>query len=203
MSLEVVTYPVLLLDTMAPINNLYKYDRRSEIENVKAAPSSHIVLRRIKQESITLLVSVATARSLTMAFMILEQRSRIQYRAVCTGNEFMRQVGAVVEGQLAPPIGCVLRETGVAVPRLDEGIKAVIVACSTIHDIPGGGRVVKLLRVSSEVGSRGVTLVGVDVTRQDQVNIVFQEKRLEDIFAVEANIGGVGSNGCVPGAVAS
>lgn len=202
MGIEVVNYPVLFLDTVTQINTLYKYNRRSEIENVKMTPSQ-IVPRRIKQEFITLLMSVATARSLTLAFMILEQRSRIQYRAVCTGNEFMRQVGAVVEGQLAPPIGCVLRETGVAVSRLDEGIKTVVVACSTIHNIPGGGRVVKLLRVSSEVSSRGVTLVGVDVTRQDQVNIVFQEKRLEDVLAVKANIGGVGSNGCVPGAVAS
>lgn len=133
-------------------------------------------------------MSTATARSLTLAFMILEQRSRIQHRAVCTGKKFMRQVGAVVEGQPAPPIGCVLRETGVAVSRLDEGIKTIVVACSTIHNIPGGGRVVKLLRISSEVGSRGVTLVGVDVTRQDQVNIVLQEKRLEDVLTVEANI---------------
>lgn len=107
--------------------------------------------------------------------MILEQRSSIQHRAVCTGNKFMRQVGAVVEGQPTPPIGCVLRETGVAVSWLDEGINTIVVACSTIHNIPGGGRVVKLLRISSEVGSRGVTLVGVDVTREDQVNIVLQE----------------------------
>jgi hypothetical protein len=179
---------------------MYKYDGR-----IKECKDDPITDRSeaIKQKCITSLITAATARSLTLAFMILEQRSRIQYCAVRTSNKLMRQVGAVVEGQPAPPIGCVLRETGVAVSRLDEGIKTIVVACSTIHDIPGGGRVIKLLLVSSEVGSRGGTLVGVDVTRQDQVNIVFQEKRLKDVLAVEAIIGGVSSNGCVPGAMTS
>jgi hypothetical protein len=114
----------------------------------------------------------------------------------------MRQMRAVVERQPAPAVRRVDSDTRVAEQRAHELVQAVVVPAAAVSDVPWCLRVVKLVRIHVGVGDWCVTLVGVDVAGQDEVDGVVEEDWLEDVAAVFADVGAVVLEADVPGAMA-
>lgn len=112
---------------------------------------------------------------------------------------------AVVEGDSAPTVHLVfdVKVEARVVVVLVEGVKTIVVACGAVGDVPWCGRVVELVGVADAVVHGGEALVDVRVAGVDQVNVVFDQKGLEDILAAPADGAGFVLGAEVPRAVAS
>lgn len=117
----------------------------------------------------------------------------------------MSHVRAVVEGDSAPPVRVVLdvKVEARVVVVLIKSVEAVVVASGAVGDVPWCGRVVELVRVADAVVHGSETLVDVCVAGVDQVNVVLDQKGLEDLLAAPADGAGLVLGAEVPRAVAS
>lgn len=132
---------------------------------------------------------------------VLIQRRSIQHSIIVTSHKVVRQMRAIVESQPAPPVRRVLSVRSVGIEGPAQHIESIIVTCSSVGDVPGVARVVETSRVALVVVQRLVSLVGVDVAGEDEVDGVVVEDGLEDIFALCADCGGLVLVGDVPWAV--
>jgi hypothetical protein len=119
-----------------------------------------------------------------VARAVLDESGRVKHGAVAAGNKLGRQVRAVVHGEQVPSVG-----DEVLARRRDQGeggcVEPIIVATSTVGDVPRGSWVVSDLLGRAVVDSR-LPVVEVNVAGQDKVNPVLQKERLEGSLAVSA-----------------
>lgn len=95
----------------------------------------------------------------------------------------MSHVSAVVEADLAPPIGCVLSVDSIWLQGIDKAVQAIVVTGGTGGNVPGSLGVFKACGVNDIVVQRLVALVVVCVGLEDEVYFMFHQQRLEDILA--------------------
>jgi hypothetical protein len=106
-----------------------------------------------------------------------------------------------MECQTAPAISSILSKLTVWLKRINQAVETIVVSRSTICDIPRAARVVKPLWVNVEVGQGRVPFIGVNVSGHNKVNIILQEKRLEDFTALLTNCAAPVGCADIPGAV--
>jgi hypothetical protein len=121
---------------------------------------------------------------LQVAMAVLDEGGGIEHGAVAAGDEFGGQVRAVVHGEQVPSVG---HEELARRGHHGEGggVEAVVVAGSTVGDVPRSGGVVGDLLGGAVVDGR-LAVVEVDVAREHQVNAVLEEEGLEGSLAVGA-----------------
>lgn len=109
---------------------------------------------------------------LTDTLTVLIQRRSIKHRSIAARNEIMRQVRAIVERQTAPAIRRILSVLIVLLKGIDQAVETIVVSRSAVCDVPRAARVVQSLRVNVEVGHGRVSLVDVNVSGQDEIDVV-------------------------------
>lgn len=77
-----------------------------------------------------------------------------------------------MEDELAPAVRRVLRVGCVWHERVSERIKTIVVASSTVHDVPGGAWVVESVWIRDVVVDRDVTVVDVRVAAEVEIYAV-------------------------------
>lgn len=96
----------------------------------------------------------------------------------------MSHVSAVVECDLAPSVGGILSVNGVRLERGNIVVQSIVVARGGSGNVPRGCGVFKSGRINHIVIQGLVALVEVGVGLNDQIHIVLNEQRLEDILAL-------------------
>jgi len=109
---------------------------------------------------------------------------------------------AVVEGQSAPPICGILRESRIALEGRHESIESIVMAHTAIGDVPRGRMVVEFIWVSIGESDRCVTLVCVYVAREDKVDRIVEEQRFEHLSAVFTDVAAIVLGANIPRAMA-
>jgi hypothetical protein len=96
----------------------------------------------------------------------------------------MCQVARIVESNLAPAIGGILSVSNVRLERCNEVVQSIVVARGGGGNVPRGCGVVKTGRINDIVVQGLVALVEVGVGLDDEIDVVLNEQRLEDILAL-------------------
>lgn len=124
------------------------------------------------------------SKLLSNTLTVLVKRCGIKDGSIAACNELVRQVSAIVECQTAPAISSILGKLIVWLKRINQAVETIVVPRCTICDVPRTARVVKSLWVHIEVVHGRIAFIDVNVSGQNKVDIILQEKRLEDFTAV-------------------
>lgn len=125
---------------------------------------------------------------------LLVQSSGVKNGVVAAGNEIMSDMSFIVDGESRPSIGVILTVCKVAGSRLDNGINTVVMATSTVDNVPRSSRVVESIGINGVVVNGVDTLVVVDMAEDSDINLVGHEELLESLLAVQALARLVGSD---------
>lgn len=118
------------------------------------------------------------------ALAVLEQGGGVKNSVVAARHEFMSHVSAVVECDFAPSVRGILGVDGVRLQRRHEAVQPIVVARGSGGNVPRGCGVVKAGRINDIVVQWLVALVVVGVGLDDEINVVLNKQRLENILAL-------------------
>lgn len=142
------------------------------------------VFYTLHDQLMLLLGSRATLRA---PFVLFVQCRAIEDGAVATRDKVVRQVCPVMERESAPAVGVVEGSLRIRLEGAAKSVQAIVVAGRTVDNVPRPSGVVQPVGVHVIVRHRRVTLVGVHVAMQDEVDIMLDQVRFENGLAVEAD----------------
>ena len=123
-------------------------------------------------------------------FSVLEQSCSVESASIVASNEAVRHVRTVVERNLTPSIGGIVGvepESVVWHQGISEGIESIVVARSSVDNVPGSRRVVQFIGIDNTVCDGRHTLVCMEMPSKIKVHAVLEEKRLECERAIRAD----------------
>lgn len=115
-----------------------------------------------------------------------EKRGGIQRKPIRTLDKLMSQMRAIVERESTPSVMGIIRRLAQRRQGTGQLVQSVIVACSTINNIPGGSGVVESIGVGNGIENWSKAFEDVDMSKQNEVDVVLIKDFFKGLLAIQA-----------------